>query len=124
MEYRVVRLAATGAIILPKAGWCASFACRLKGLMFRRALPAGEGLLFANGSESVASATIHMLFMRFDIGVVWMDKDGMVVDCKVAKTWRPAYAPKKPAKYYLEANVDILEHVKIGDVLTFDEMAR
>lgn len=121
--YRVVKNAATGKVILPKAWWCASFMCHFKGLMFRRSLPNDEGLLFVNGRESVTNASIHMLFMRFNIGVVWLDKDGRVVDAKLAKVWRPAYAPKSAAQYYLEANVDILDRVKIGDVLTFDELA-
>lgn len=122
-RYRVVRNAATGDMVLPRAGWCASFMCHLKGLMFRRSLPPDEGLLFVNGRESVSGASIHMLFMRFDIGVVWMDKTGRVVDTRLAKTWRPAYAPQHAAQYYLEANVDILDRVKVGDVLTFDEIA-
>lgn len=122
-RYRVIRNAQSGAVVLPKAVWCASFLCHLKGLMFRRSLPADEGLLFVNGRESVASASIHMLFMRFNIGVVWMDRNGQVVDTRLAKVWRPAYAPKLAAQYYLEANVDILDRVKIGDVLSFDEVA-
>lgn len=121
--YRVVRNAETGQVILPRVWWCDSFLCHLKGLMFRAELPIDEGLLFVNGRESIASSSIHMLFMRFDIGVVWLDSTGRVVDAKLAKVWRPAYAPKSAAQYYLEANVDVLDRVKIGDVLTFSEMA-
>ena len=120
-QFRVIRNAATGAVVLPRARWCTSFMCHLKGLMFSKALPADEGLLFVNRRESVSGASIHMLFMRFNIGVVWLDKNGMVVDAKVAKVWRPAYAPRRAARYYLEANMDILDRVKVGDVLTFDE---
>lgn len=122
--YRVLRNAVTGQVILPKVWWCASFACHLKGLMFRKSLPADEGLLFVNGRESITNSSIHMLFMRFNIGVVWLDKDGRVVDAKLAKVWRPAYAPKSAAQYYLEANPDILERVSIGDVLAFNEAAQ
>ena len=120
----MIRNAANGEVVLPKARWCASFMCHLKGLMFRRALPQDEGLLFVNRRESVSGASIHMLFMQFNIGVVWLDKNGTVVDAKVAKVWRPAYAPRRAAQYYLEANVDILDRVKVGDVLTFEETAQ
>jgi uncharacterized membrane protein (UPF0127 family) len=120
-KHRIIRNAQTGEVVLAQAVWCASFLCRLRGLMFRRALPAGEGLLFVNGGESVSNASIHMLFMRFNIGVVWMDRTGQVVDTRLAKVWRPVYAPKRAAQYYLEANVDILDRVKVGDVLAFDE---
>lgn len=123
-SYRVLRHAASGQVILPRARWCASFWCHLKGLMFRRGLPADEGLLFVTNGESVVNTTIHMFFMRFSIGVVWLDKRGVVVHKALAKPWRPAYAPVKPAQYYLEANVDVLERVQVGDVVSFSEEAR
>jgi uncharacterized membrane protein (UPF0127 family) len=64
-----------------------------------------------------------MLFMLFSIGVVWLDASGLVVDKRLAKPWRLAYAPQKPAQYFLEAKPAILERVQIGDVLQFDEAA-
>jgi uncharacterized membrane protein (UPF0127 family) len=42
---------------------------RLKGLLGRRELPLGEGLLLRPASS------IHMLFMRFPIDAVWLDSD-------------------------------------------------
>jgi hypothetical protein len=123
-DYRVLRNTASGQVILPRARWCASFWCHLKGLMFRRELPRDEGLLFVTNGESVVNTTIHMFFMRFSIGVVWLDKRGVVVHKALAKPWRPAYAPAKPAQYYLEANVDVLERVQVGDVVSFAEEAR
>jgi uncharacterized membrane protein (UPF0127 family) len=62
-----------------------------------------------------------MFFMLFSIGVVWLDDGGRVVDAQLAKPWRPAYAPRAPAKYFIEANPSILQRVKIGDALRFDE---
>jgi uncharacterized membrane protein (UPF0127 family) len=64
-----------------------------------------------------------MFFMFFNIGVIWIDAVGKVVDKKLAKVWRPAYAPSAPAQYFLEANPDVLERVQVGDVLRFDEVA-
>jgi uncharacterized membrane protein (UPF0127 family) len=122
-NYRILRNQVSGQVILPRARWCASFWCHLKGLMFRANLPTDEGLLFVTRSESVVNTTIHMFFMRFAIGVVWLDARGVVVHKTLAKPWRPAYAPSRPAQYYLEANPHVLEHVQVGDVLTFDEPA-
>lgn len=82
-----------------------------------------EGMLFVNGSESRANTTIHMFFMLFSIGVVWLDARGQVVDAQLAKPWHPAYAPRSPAQYFIEANPLILQRVKVGDVLRFDEVA-
>lgn len=120
-DYRVLRNANTDEVVLPRVRWCASYWCHLRGLQFRRGLPQDEGLLFVTRGESVVNTSIHMLNMFFSIGVVWLDAQGAVVDKKLAKPWRPAYAPAKPAQYYLEANVDVLGRVQVGDVLQFDE---
>jgi uncharacterized protein len=124
MSYRVLRNADNGKVVLARARWCASFLCHLRGLMFVMHLPKDEGLLFVTKSESKTNTAIHMFFMFFSIGVLWLDKSGRVVDKKLAKPWRPMYAPRGPAMYYLEANPDVLERVEIGDRLRFDEVAR
>jgi uncharacterized protein len=122
-NWRILKNTTTQDTILPRVKWCASFWCKLRGLMFRRHLPAGEGLLFVEGRESRQGSAIHMLFMFLTIGVVWLDKDGRVVDKKLAKPWRPIYTPQAPAQYFIEANPDILDRVAVGDVLQFDETA-
>jgi uncharacterized membrane protein (UPF0127 family) len=124
MAYRILRNAETNAVILERVRWCASAWCHFRGLQFVRHLPANEGILFVRNSESVAGTSIHMFFMFFDIGVVWLDRQGVVVDKALAKVWRPAYAPRVKAQYYLEANVPILDAVSVGDRLRFDEVVQ
>lgn len=121
-QYRTIRNQDTGEVILARARWCKSFWCHLKGLQFVRHLDEQEGLLFVTGSESVSGTAIHMFFMFMEIGVVWLDSSGKVVDKKHAKPWRPLYAPQAPAQYYLEAPINVLERVDIGDTLNFDEV--
>lgn len=121
-EYRVLRNAQTGQIVLPKARWCASFLCHLRGLQFRGSLPADEGLLFVTGSESIPNTSIHMFNVFFAIAVVWLRADGEVVDTVLAKPFRPFYAPCGPAQYYVEANPTLLERVAVGDRLDFSEV--
>jgi hypothetical protein len=118
-EFRTLVNATTGQVVLGRARWCVSFLCKLRGLMFRRTLPADEGLLFVYGRESRMDTSIHMLFMAFPIAAVWLDKDGRVVDKTLAKQWRPAYASSVPAQYIIEANPDLLDRVQIGDTLKF-----
>lgn len=89
--------------------------------MLRRSLPETEGLLFVYRRESIAETTIHMLFMFFSIAAIWIDSEGTVVDAKLARPWRPVYAPAKPARYMIEARPVVLERVKVGDHLRFDE---
>ncbi|MEM6284644.1 MAG: DUF192 domain-containing protein [Chloroflexota bacterium] len=123
IEYRVLKKASDGTVILPRARWCADSWCHFKGLQWRASLPADEGVLFVYGNESVVNTSIHMMNVFFSIAVIWLDAGGTVVDKKLAKPWRLYYAPQKPAQYFIEANTDLLERVEIGDVIQFDEVA-
>ena len=116
-----VRLLRQDGTALPlRARRCDTFLCRLRGLTFRRSLPDDEGLLFVESVESRVATSIHMFFVFFSIGVVWMAADGTVVDAKLAKPFRPYYAPCAPAKYYLEGTPALLAWVKIGERLTIE----
>ena len=58
---------------------------RLRGLLGRKALPAGEGLLLR------PSPSIHTWFMRFAIDVVFLDRELCVLDVRhVVRPWRMA----------------------------------
>jgi uncharacterized membrane protein (UPF0127 family) len=120
-ERRVLRNAETGEIVLARVRLCVSFWCHFRGLQLVPSLPEDEGLLFVTSSESRTNTAIHMFFMLFSIGVVWLDKNGKVVDKQLAKPWRPMYTPKSPAQYYIEANPSLLERVRVGSRLQFDE---
>jgi hypothetical protein len=39
------------------------------------------------------------------------------VDKKLARPFRPYYAPQRPAQYYVEGHPNILDKVQIGDRL-------
>ncbi len=88
---------------------------RLRGLMFRSALGTQEGLLMVQPSQDRLNAAIHMLFMNFDIAVIWLDKNLQVVDGQIALRWRPAYTPAKPAKYVLEIHPSRLSEFMRND---------
>ncbi len=116
-----VRLVRQDGTALPlRACRCDTFLCRLRGLTFRRSLPDDEGLLFVESGESRVATSIHMFFVFFSIGVVWMAADGAVVDAKLAKPFRPYYAPCAPAKYYLEGTPALLSWVQVGERLTIE----
>jgi len=101
--------------------WCASFFCRLRGLMFHLPLEIGEGLLLVQERESRADSAIHMFFMRMDLAIVWIDQDCEVVDVRVAKRWRSVIVPTKAAKYVLEISAQRFSEFQIGDRLRFEE---
>jgi uncharacterized membrane protein (UPF0127 family) len=107
-------------VLLERVRWCGSFFCKLRGLMFRRELAQGEGLLLAEPYASRAGTAIHMLFMAFPIATIWLDGEFNVVDKVYAKPWRLAYVPAKAARYTLEAHPTLLDMVQIGDKLLFE----
>jgi uncharacterized membrane protein (UPF0127 family) len=104
-----------------RAGYCASFMCQLRGLSFRRSLPDHWGLLLVQRRESRLDAAIHMLGVLMDLAVVWIDSAGNVVDVQLARRWRLAYMPKRPARYVLELAPGDLENYKVGDRLRIDK---
>jgi uncharacterized membrane protein (UPF0127 family) len=120
-DWRVIRQASTGAVVLARARWCHSFWCRGRGLMFRRRLADDEGLLFVNRRATVQAAAIHMFFVFFPIAAVWLDDEGRVITATLARPWRPYYAPAAPARYLIEARPALLERVAVGDQLVFNE---
>jgi uncharacterized membrane protein (UPF0127 family) len=106
--------------LIVRAKWCKSFLCRLRGLTFRRSLAPLPGLLLVQSGESVAEATIHMFGVFFSIGVVWIDASKRVVDLTIADPWK-IYAPNAPAQYVLEGKPEIIDQVRVGDILEFSE---
>lgn len=119
--YRVLRRASDGAALLTRVKWCQGFGDKLRGLMFRRQITDDEGLIFVYGRESKVDTSIHMFFMNFDIACIWLDKEGRVVDKVLAKRWRPAYAPRVPAQYVVEASPALFDKVQVGEVLRFED---
>ncbi len=79
-----------------------TFFPKLAGLMFRKSIPLDSCLILSERYESVVNTSIHMLFMRFDIGVLWLSKDLIIVDKKIAKKWHLAYISRLPAQYVVE----------------------
>ena len=68
---------------------------RLRGLLGRRGLGADEGLLLR------PAGSVHMLFMRFAIDVVFLDRDDTVV--KIVPGLRPwRFAAARGARRTLE----------------------
>jgi uncharacterized membrane protein (UPF0127 family) len=60
-----------------------------------------------------------MLFVFFELGVLWVNDAGEIVDSVVARPWRLSYTPKAPARYVVEADPAIVGRVAIGDHLRF-----
>ena len=89
------------------------------GLMFRKRIAEGSGLLIElpQGRKNCA---IHTFFMRFPIDLVFLDPDRKVVDVKTLTQWR-YYNPKKRCRWVLELLEGGAEKlgIKQGDELIF-----
>lgn len=84
-------------------------------------------LVLVSPKERIDHSSIHMMFMRFPIDVIWLDSGLRVVDVAREvppfklfrpKTWR-TYRPAKDAKYVIEIAVNKIPTVKIGDTIEF-----
>jgi uncharacterized membrane protein (UPF0127 family) len=99
--------------------YCDTFLTQLRGLSFRSHLGLDEGLLLVGKLDSRIDSSIHMLFVPFDLSVVWIDSSMRVVDKVLAKSWRPAYFSRQPAKYVLEIHPKRWGDFETGDHVEF-----
>lgn len=97
---------------------------QIRGLMFRKDLPANAGMLFI--FEDQARHVFHMKSMYIPLDIIWMDENKQVVFIK--KNARPAdgdryerIRPSEKAKYVLELKAGTADKIKLktGDILRF-----
>jgi uncharacterized membrane protein (UPF0127 family) len=113
----------TGEVVCKSADVLANPVTRSMGLMGKTKT---KGALFKLNKESRVNAAIHMGMMLMPIDVIWMDKNGVVVDIRRnikpfsiidARTWK-TYVPKKKAGFILELEAGKVKGTKAGDVLS------
>lgn len=93
------------------------FASRLKGLLGRKELPEGHGLLITECNS------IHMFFMRFAIDAVFLDAEMRVVkNAPGLQPWQVASC--SPARHTLEvpAGAAMRAGIEIGDRLEIKDV--
>lgn len=101
--------------------YCDTFVTQLRGFTFRSRLAREEGLVLVGKRDSRLDSSIHMLFVSFDLSVIWINSAMQVVDKVLAKSWRPAYFSKQPARYVLEIHPERWGDFKIGDAVEFKD---
>jgi uncharacterized membrane protein (UPF0127 family) len=118
-EYRRIHNTTRNKTLLARAKWCDNFTSKLRGFTFRRYLAEDEGLVLVEGSDNRVSTGIHMLFVFFDLAVIWVNNERQVVDTVLARPWRPAYVPQAPARYVIEGHPRLLDEVAVGEHVEF-----
>lgn len=106
-------------ILIPQAKWCDGFRSKLRGFTFRKTLGEKDGLVLVEKSDNRVNTSIHMLFVSFELGVIWVNSAGLVVDTAVALPWKLSYVPQAPARYVIEGHPIRLQGVKVGDHIEF-----
>lgn len=105
----------------PRVAFCDTFLTQLRGLTFHPPLARDGGLILVGKRDSRLDSSIHMLFVSFDLCVVWINAEMRVVDKILARSWRPAYFSKRPAKFVLEIHPDRWADFEIGDAVEFED---
>jgi uncharacterized membrane protein (UPF0127 family) len=86
---------------------------RMKGLLGHTSLPGGEGILLSPASS------VHTLFMRFAIDVVFLDRDLRVLAVREAvRPWRAAAKRGARSTLELPAGEARLRGLAVGDRLS------
>lgn len=88
---------------------------RMRGLLGRSGLEPGSGMLLT------PEPSVHMLFMRFPIDVVFLDREHKVVGVRhELRPWRAAGARGAYASLELPAGAAAAVGVEEGDVLVLE----
>jgi hypothetical protein len=115
----IVTNSARGTTIGETIEVAASASQKVKGLLGRECLEDGQGLLFKG------AGSLHTMFMRFPIDIIYADKHGKVV--KIAKAVNPFKLVAAPLRCYyaLELPAGAIDDSKtqVGDHLSFEEEA-
>lgn len=101
----------SGDVLVRSVEFADSIMTRFCGLMFRKSLPAEGGLWLSPCSS------IHMMFMRFTIDVVWLDNDSKVLKTSAGVLPWIGMASCYGAKVALELPAGRAQSVQVGDQL-------
>jgi uncharacterized protein len=85
---------------------------RMRGLLGRRDLPQGEGILLR------PAASIHTFFMRFAIDAVFLSEDGVVLGiAQAVRPWRVAACKRARSVLELAAGESERRGLEVGQKL-------
>ncbi|MEA1905922.1 MAG: DUF192 domain-containing protein [Euryarchaeota archaeon] len=91
----------------------------MRGLMFRRDIPNDYAMIFVFPKPGTVS--VHTLFMRFPIDVIFLNKDKIITDIARLNPWT-GYRRVRGVAYFIEMNAGTLERYGLvcGSQLVFD----
>lgn len=105
-------------IFLHRVRHAQTFWQRFKGLMGVSPSEHDYALVFHMLHEDQLGASIHMLFMRMPLDVLWLDEKKKIVDFATLKPWVFNYTPVKPAKYVVELPAETIGKLNVRGGVT------
>lgn len=109
----MLRNSRSGKVLSETPEWAVTFWTRFLGLMGRSGLPPGGALVLG------PCQSIHMLFMRFPLDVIFTDREGKVVALvEGIRPWRLSSFYRE-AYYAIELPVGTItaSETRVGDLL-------
>jgi uncharacterized membrane protein (UPF0127 family) len=108
-----------GGIVCERCELAATVGSRMKGLLGRKELPVGTGLLIRPASS------IHMFFMRFPIDAVFLDRELRIVGIAASlRPWRIAWRRGAHLVLELPAGEAGQRRLQVGERLVLGEEER
>jgi uncharacterized protein len=115
-RFRLVN-AGSGAVIADNVAGAFDSETRRRGLLGRDGMAAGEALIIA------PTNAIHTFFMRFDIDVAFVARDGRVVKVSAGlRPWRMAAAFRAHGVVEMPAGAFAASATKAGDTLKLEPL--
>ena len=107
----------TGSVLAERAQLATDALSRMRGLLGRRDLPAGEAIILR------PSSSIHTLFMAFAIDVIYVDRNDQVVKTVAGlKPYRLSAARRAHTTIEMRAGSLVGQDIKPGDKLAFVDL--
>ena len=92
---------------------------RSRGLSKRQSLCSTCGMIFVYQKESIYP--FWMKNTRFPLDIIWLDKNGKVVDIKQGQPENPSLLENStPARYIIELNQNII-NLSLGDIINLPD---
>ncbi len=94
----------------------------MRGLMFRRKVPDDYAMVFV--FPKPRNGSIHTLFMRFPIDVIFLNNDKIIIDIARLNPWT-GYKHVRNVSYIIEMNAGVSDRYELatGTRLIFDTVA-
>ncbi|WP_292487654.1 DUF192 domain-containing protein [Methanohalobium sp.] len=113
-------LKSNGKTIASDVEFATTFFSQSRGLMFKKNIPDDYALVFV--FDKPIKTSIHMLFVRFPIDVLFLDDNKRIIKSTNLKPWLGTSSSEKEVKYIIEMKQNkISEHGLVeGKHLSFD----